>query len=36
MPQGSKERRDRLAGTEAKIAGLIDFIANGERSDYIV
>lgn len=30
-----KERRDRLKRTEDKIRGLIEFIATGDRSDYI-
>jgi site-specific DNA recombinase len=30
-----KDRRTRLTRTEDKIRGLIDFIANGDRSDYI-
>jgi Recombinase zinc beta ribbon domain len=30
-----KERRERLKRTEDKIRGLIDFIATGDRSDYI-
>ncbi len=30
------ERRDRLQRTELKIRGLIDFIATGDKSDYVV
>jgi hypothetical protein len=31
-----KERRARLARTEDKIRGLVEFIATGDRSDYVV
>ncbi len=31
-----RERRDRLARTEARIAGLVGFIADGDRSEYVV
>lgn len=31
-----KDRRDRLKRTEDKIRGLIEFIATGDRSDYII
>ena len=31
-----KERRERVKRTEAKIRGLVDFIAQGDRSEYVV
>ena len=33
--EGIAERRERLARTEGRIAGLIQFIAEGDRSDYV-
>ena len=31
-----RDRKERLLRTEEKMAGLVDFIANGERVQYIV
>jgi hypothetical protein len=31
-----KERRERIKRTEDKIRGLVDFIAQGDRSEYVV